>query len=577
MCAGFFYSLFLLFFTTVNTTVSIEQTSINPTTNTLSIHFDVPQGDFLYKEYLNFSVDNPNVTLSKWQADKESVERYSPTFKETKQVFDQSVALTLHVEKTDDKTIDNAHVHMSYYQACDKKINEKIIPITFNTNTVSFDDKAINTTADTTTQVTKKNSSRSHVTTSWSEQLSDLIKTSDSLWLRMLFVLLLGLLLSLTPCVYPMIPITVGILQQQGSSSVFRNFLLALSYTIGIATTFSILGVIAAFTGQLFGSLLTNPIFIIGMVILLAYLALCMIGVYEMYTPKFLQNNTQAKGGSFISAFLFGAVSGTVASPCLSPGLILLLSIVTTIGSKLVGFALLFSFGIGLGIPLLIIGTFSGSMSVLPQAGMWMVEVKKIFGFMLFGMCFYFLKNIVPLSVLLWMISVFNIGAGVYYFKNIAPTDSPLWKTLKKLFGLVFIASSVLVATKAYQATFLADDADKIWIQNYDKALVVAQKEHKKLFVDIGAPYCTMCSAIDKKLLHNKKVLQHLTKAIPVKINGSDNSEVTKKVMQKYNVVGVPRILVINAETEEVLKDWGSELYDVDENDFVQELETVLG
>ena len=109
----------------------------------------------------------------------------------------------------------------------------------------------------------------------------------------------------------------------------------------------------------------------------MAYLALSMFGFYDMYVPNILQtkNNVNHKGSLF-SAFVFGAISGSIASPCLSPGLALLLTIVATLGNNLLGFLLLFSFGIGLSIPLLIIGTFSSSINILPQAGMWMIEVK---------------------------------------------------------------------------------------------------------------------------------------------------------------------------------------------------------
>jgi len=252
--------------------------------------------------------------------------------------------------------------------------------------------------------------------TSWSDYVTALVSHTDSLLLRILLVLFLGILMSLTPCIYPMIPITMGILQSQGSRSIMRNFFLALAYTIGIATTFSLLGLIAVFTGQLFGSFLTHPLVIIPVVGLLGYLGFSMLGFYDMYTPKFLQlNHSNTKNGSLLSAFLFGAASGTVASPCLSPGLVLLLSIVATLGDKLLGFILLFSFGIGLSLPLLLIGTFSSSLALLPHAGTWMVEAKKLFGFMLLGMCFYFLKNIMSWSTLMWSISFFTIATGLFY------------------------------------------------------------------------------------------------------------------------------------------------------------------
>lgn len=169
-----------------------------------------------------------------------------------------------------------------------------------------------------------------HADASWASYISTLVQTTESTSLRLILVAALGMLLSLTPCIYPMIPITVGILQSQGSRSIARNFCLALSYTMGIASTFALLGLLAAYTGLLFGSFMTKPLVIIPLVALLVYLAGSMMGFYEMYTPRLLQNGSSSGGGSLVSAFLFGAASGTVASPCLSPGLILLLTIVTS-------------------------------------------------------------------------------------------------------------------------------------------------------------------------------------------------------------------------------------------------------
>src|SRR5581483_1012022 len=168
----------------------------------------------------------------------------------------------------------------------------------------------------------------------------------------------------------------------------------ALAYTMGIATTFAIFGLLASCTGPLCGQLLMQPLFIIGLVILLAYLGFSMFGLYSIYIPKFFTISHKKHNGSLFSSFIFGAASGTISSPCVSPGLALLLSIVATLGNKFLGFLYLFIFGVGLGLPLLIVGAFSSSLSLLPQAGTWMIEVKKFFSFIIFGMCFYYLSYI---------------------------------------------------------------------------------------------------------------------------------------------------------------------------------------
>ena len=197
---------------------------------------------------------------------------------------------------------------------------------------------------------------------------------------------------------------------------------------------------------------MNHPAFILPDGNTLVYLALAMIGLYDMYIPRFMQpRDHKINHGSFISAFAFGAISGIVASPCLSPGLVCLLCIVTTLGSKLLGFILLFAFGVGLGIPLLIIGTFSSSLSLLPSAGMWMIEVKKIFGFLMLAMCLYFLNYITPWHIMGWIIVAFALIVGSIFFYYASKAYNKIWQTIYTGIGIFLIASAIFLGFKAFQ------------------------------------------------------------------------------------------------------------------------------
>lgn len=411
---------------------------------------------------------------------------------------------------------------------------------------------------------------------SWTSYISTLVQTTDSLALKLFFVLILGLLLSLTPCIYPMIPITVGILQAQSSTSVLRNFSLALAYSMGIACTFAALGLAAAFTGQMFGNLMSNPLVILSLVALLAYLAFAMMGFYEMYTPKFLVSNTAARGGSLSGAFLFGAVSGTVASPCLSPGLILILSIVTAIGNKLLGFLLLFTFGIGLSIPLLIIGTFSSSLNLLPQAGMWMVEIKKIFGLLLLVMCFYLLHFIMPLYVVLWLAVATTLILAPFYLRAAQRSATSSCKLINYGMYAILLAATVGAGSHAYKVTGQTTNVnmhDSFWLADYNDALQQAHANNSYIFVDITAPYCSICSAIEQKLFTNHQVTQALQELVPVRIDSSETGNLAHtNLLKKFDVFGVPTFLLVDPKTETIVKRWGGELYDTSAETFIAEL-----
>jgi thioredoxin:protein disulfide reductase len=414
---------------------------------------------------------------------------------------------------------------------------------------------------------------------SWSVNLTTLIQTSNSLGFQLSLVFLLGLLMSLTPCIYPMIPITVGILQAQGSKSLFANFIAALAYTFGLATTFALLGLLAAFSGQVFGSLLTNPYVIVPLVLLLAYLGGSMLGLYDMYIPRWM--NTSAtktvNRGSIISIFFFGLVSGSVASPCLSPGLIFLLSIVTALANKLLGFLFLFVFGIGLSIPLLFIGSFSGSLALLPRAGVWMIEVKRILGLLMIATCFYFLNSIIPYSLFLWIVSTTLVLLGLWYIYITTKGEGYFWIMLKSCIGLALIIAGVLTSSRAYHSLYKAQDLPSCWMTSYHKSLMLSRKQQKLLLIDVGAPCCSICHAIDAKLFTNVQVLKILKQLVMLKIDGSDATNSSSvEVLNTYNVIGFPTILIIDPRSNTILKRWTGELYGRSVDEFISEIQTVV-
>lgn len=231
----------------------------------------------------------------------------------------------------------------------------------------------------------------------FSATIEQAAQTETSHWKLFIIAFVAGILISFTPCVYPMIPITIGIMQGNASSTLLRNFGTASTYVAGISTVYAGLGYLAATSSIIFGQWTGNPWIIGFMVLFLLYFAFSMFGFYELYTPRFLQQRGEVSTrGSLLRIFIFGMVSGTVASPCLTPGLATLLTIAAKIGNPLIGFLMLFFFSIGMGMLLIIIGTFSGALSLLPRAGLWLEESKKLMGFLLLGMCVYFAQNILP-------------------------------------------------------------------------------------------------------------------------------------------------------------------------------------
>lgn len=545
---------------------------------TLNLKINLEPGQKVYANTISLSIDTPVLKLSDWQTSKNPTNQYSTQFHD-QATWTGSFTITATVQNPTDQPISDAHLHFNFLTNQSKTPQVRIFPLEI----FKTDPNAITThNLDQAAQI--KPAELSPTTqclspkTSLSQFLQARLTNSDSLALRLALIYLMGILMSLTPCIYPMLPITAGVLQAQGSSSMARSFILSLSYSLGTATTFATFGLIAASTGHLFGQLLINPWFILLIVTILSYLGGSMFGWYEIYIPNFMQSsNVSHKQGSLLSAFVMGVISGSIASPCLSPGLALLLTIVAALGNQFLGFLMLFVFGLGLSLPLLIIGTFSSSINVLPQSGQWMVEIKKFFGWMLFGMSIYFLSNVLPsYAIQILQISLI-FGAGVYYLQNISSADSKLWRWLKNLSGLGLIIFSMILGTQAiYQKYYTeATQPCSAWMTNYQQAVELARTQNQLLLIDCGADWCSICHAIDKQVFENPQVKAAICHFVQLKVDATDQNNPTYQTLKdKYQIIGVPTILVIDPQSGALIQRWGSELYDLPVEQFIKQFQS---
>lgn len=238
------------------------------------------------------------------------------------------------------------------------------------------------------------------------------IYSDDSFLYILLLSFLAGIFISFTPCVYPMLPITVGILQTQATTSMAYNFMSSLFYVLGLAFVYALFGVVSATTSIIFGQWTANPIFIFLIILLFLFLAFSLFGFYEIRMPQFLTRtqNTQDQESkpknSLLKIFLLGFFSGAIASPCITPALAILLTFVADKGNPVLGFFALFSFALGMGTLLIIVGTASAALKVLPKSGEWLLKVKEFIGFCMIAMSIYFCKPLISakISILLYLI-----------------------------------------------------------------------------------------------------------------------------------------------------------------------------
>lgn len=554
----------------------------------LTLTFKLDKNEYLYKESLLPSINTKEATLSPLTTSSPTLSFFDETYQKQKEGYTGTVIFKTTVTRQPNATQENLLVHTHFMVSSDTQPHEQIITLTFPALPATMPTTAPVAKSDQVAQnraaiacapqqpslagnlIQKSINVMSVMITQAQNTLAGLFSKTGSRFIRLLAALLLGILLSLTPCIYPMIPITIGILQASGSKSTWHNFLLAFCYTLGISTTYAIFGFITALGSCVFGEIQGSPFLIIPLALALFFFGLTMFDVVQMPIPSWLQPKTaKVQGGSKGAAYLYGAISGTVASPCMSPGLFLILNYVTSISAVSVAayleaFLLLFVFGIGSSMPLLLIGTFSGSINSLPKAGAWMVEIKKIIGIMLIALALYHLSHLerlLPWYLFVWVTVITFIILGTYYFYSIQQYDSKGIKRYKNSMGVGLIVVGALLGVqgqKAFFEHFYPDEQLQVWSHSYQTALAQARKDKKLLFIDIGASYCSACKALDVQIFGQQQIQDALALFTLLKIESDIQVESYEEVKKQFpkEIVGYPTYLVVDPEDMRLVKKW---------------------
>jgi thiol:disulfide interchange protein DsbD len=378
-------------------------------------------------------------------------------------------------------------------------------------------------------------------------QIASLIDESGLLW-TFVVIFFIGLALNLTPCVYPMISVTVSIFGGQSDTNMARVFLRALTYVMGIATMYSVLGVIAALSGGLFGAALQSPIVLAVIGILLLGLALSMFGLYEIQMPYWLTSKLGGQSASgFIGVYFSGLVVGVFAAPCIGPPIIALLAFVGAKGDPFFGFWSFFILSLGLGFPYLILGTFSGLMTKLPKSGVWMVWVKKVFGVILVGVgLFYFGLAFFP-KLTPWVIPATLLIGGVYLgFIERSGLNKVGFRSFKWLLGGAALIGGVLMVQ-----TLLKPGVE--WEMYSQQEFDTAISEGKPVVLDFYADWCIPCLELDRVTFVDPGVIDALDPFLRMKVDLTNfDSEESEALRQQFNIIGVPTIVFINETGREV-------------------------
>ena len=385
--------------------------------------------------------------------------------------------------------------------------------------------------------------SQSSATKEESDPISNALE-SNGLIIGLFFVFLGGLALNLTPCVYPLIPITVGYFGGQSEGSTTKLFFMGILFILGLAVTYSAIGVVTSLTGAVFGALLQNPIVILSVVAILLILSLSMFGVYEFKLPDKLVNKAGGAKGGYYGAFFMGLTMGIVAAPCIGPFVLGLVTYVATKQDPFFGFLLFFVLAVGLGTPYLFLAIFSGKIKSLPRAGEWMDAVKHIFGFILVGMALYFLLPLLPDSFRGYVLPIFMIGTAIYllFIEKLANSVKGF-----RIFKIVF---SLLILTIGVYALIPSETKSVEWKPFTQEAL--AEIDGRGVIIDFYADWCIPCKELDAMTFSDPKVIELSKEFETYKADMTESlSPEVEALRETYNIIGVPTVLILNSRGEE--------------------------
>ncbi|HEV8118032.1 MAG TPA: cytochrome c biogenesis protein CcdA [Thermoanaerobaculia bacterium] len=360
---------------------------------------------------------------------------------------------------------------------------------------------------------------------------------------RGLFVVLLllfagGLALNLTPCVYPVIPLTVSFFGGQAKGESGKVFGLATLYVLGMATTYSALGVAAGLSGKLFGAALQSPWVLAFVAAVLVALALSMFGLYDIRMPSALMQKAGARTGR-VGAYAMGLLVGVIAAPCVGPFVLGLLAFVAARQNAFLGFLFFFVLSLGLGLPYLFLAAFSGSIRRLPRAGEWMEGVKSVFGWILLAMAAYFLRTALPRPLGDWLLPAILVVGGI----ALVLRGARLRPAARFGAAAAFLAAAIFFVPRGASA---APD----WRPYRESDITSAGRPS---IIDFSASWCLPCRELDEKTFSDPRVRRELARRAIFKadMTRSASPEVVA-LSQKYAILGVPTIVFLDASGKEM-------------------------
>jgi thiol:disulfide interchange protein DsbD len=406
------------------------------------------------------------------------------------------------------------------------------------------------------------------------DRIGDLLR-GGKLWLIVAGFFGFGLLLSLTPCVFPMIPILSSIIVGQNQHPTrLHAFNLALAYTLGMAVSYTLAGIAAAFSGQLISNALQNPWALGFGALVFVLLALSMFGFYELQLPSALESRlvktaNRIKGGRFISVFAMGALSALIMSPCVAAPLAGALLYIGQTHDVVLGGTALFALSIGMGVPLLVLGASAGA--ILPKSGPWMNAVRNFFGVVMLGMAVWLIGPVIPAALQLALWSALLIVPAIYLhaLDGLPPHSSP-WAKLWKGVGIMLLVAGIALLVGALSGsrnplqplaglrgtTATASNESVLPFKRIKSVTeldtAIGQSQGKVVMLDFYADWCVTCKEFEQTTFADPRVQTLLNNAVLLQADVTQNNDDDAALLKRFGLYGPPGIIFFDGEGREI-------------------------
>lgn len=356
-----------------------------------------------------------------------------------------------------------------------------------------------------------------------------------------------GLTLNLTPCIYPLIPITVSYFGGRSQTSRGRPLVHGGLYLAGLASTNSALGVAAALSGGMLGAVLQSPWVLGGVAAVLLVMALSFFGLWELRPPAALNRLASRRVGGYLGSIFMGLTLGVVAAPCIGPFILGLLAYVGRTGDPILGFTYFFALSLGMGLPLALLGVFSGTIDRLPGSGDWMIWVRKLLGWILVGMAVYMILPLLPGRFPeAWLIAGLAAAAGVHLgWIERTGRSSPRFRWMRRAAGVLIVAGGAAVLWQGVER------GEGVAWTPYRPGLL-SEAAGTPVLLDFSADWCAPCRELEERVFADPRVVETAEAFVTINVDLTQRRPEHEAVRKRFSVRGVPTVIFLDSQGREI-------------------------